>query len=259
MIKLDDNTDSILPYGLKGTPFEDVFKALQAVASTVWPADASELRASIGWAWYALNDSVALASAASGKQFVQNVLISEQAPLVKSTQTQAELVDLLIAWLGYKPTFGKLEALYKPYAATVDIRPITDADAQAIYPVAPVRGAFYVIVTDIDLNRPLMLAEALTIAERATPMGSKPFVLYDFTVPTHAYAELGYGDVCIYAGSDVPAGVPLALGEPIGGDISATTDNVILADFGPGAVSRGGYVYSDGDLLGMNWNFGGEV
>ena len=209
MIKLDENTDSILPYGLKGTPFETVYKALQAVASTVWPSDASGLRASIGWAWYALNDPAALASAASGKQFLQDVLISEQVPLVKSTQTQEELVDLLIAWLGYKPTFGLLEALYKPYAATVDIRPITDEDTQAIYPVTPVHGAFYVIVTDIDLSRPLTLAEALTIAERATPMGSKPFVLYDFDAPTHAYAELGYGDVCIYAGSDVPAEVPV--------------------------------------------------
>lgn len=47
-------------------------------------------------------------------------------------------------------------------------------------------------------------------------------------------------------------------GEPIGGDISATTDNVIHVDFGPGLVSRGGYAYPDGNLLGMQWNFGGE-
>lgn len=48
-------------------------------------------------------------------------------------------------------------------------------------------------------------------------------------------------------------------GEPIGGDISATTDNVIRVDFGPGLVSRGGYAYSDGNLLGMQWDLGGEV
>ena len=48
-------------------------------------------------------------------------------------------------------------------------------------------------------------------------------------------------------------------GEPIGGDISSTTDNIIYADWGPGTVERGGYAYPDGNLLGMQWNFGGEV
>lgn len=49
------------------------------------------------------------------------------------------------------------------------------------------------------------------------------------------------------------------LGEPIGGDISSTTDNIIHVNFGAELVSRGGYAYQDGNLLGMQWDLGGDV
>lgn len=201
MIYLDDKTDSILPYGLKTTPFETVYKALQAVASTVWPVDAAELRAAVGWGWYLVNAPDKLAGASAGRVFVQNALISEGAPLVKATQTQAELVDLLARWRAYRPTFGALEGLYLPYAATVDVRPITDAATQAILPVTDIHGAFYVVITEVDWTRPLTLDEAVLIAERATPMGSRPIALYGFEEQTDVTATAANGDAWVYVDS----------------------------------------------------------
>lgn len=209
MIYLDNSTDSILPYGLKGTPFETVFKALQAAASTVWPVDAAELRAAIGWGWYLDNDIDKLVLLSSGKQYIQNILISEQVPLIKSTQTQEELVDLLYRWKSYKPTFDKLEDLYIPYAARVDVRPITDEATQEILPVTDIHNAFYVVLTDIDWSRPLTLGEAALIAERATPMGSRPIAVFQFEETTNAYPQLAYGDVNFYTGTSEPAAEPI--------------------------------------------------
>lgn len=201
MIHLDDKTDSILPYGLKSTPFEVVYKALQVVASTVWPVDAAELRATVGWGWYLVNAPDKLAAASAGRVFVQDALISEGAPLVKATQTQAELVDLLARWRAYRPTFDALEGLYLPYAATVDVRPITDAATQAILPVSDIHGAFYVVITDVDWARPLTLDEAVLIAERATPMGSRPIALYGFEELTPVTATAANGDARVYVDS----------------------------------------------------------
>lgn len=209
MIYLDSDTDSILPYGLKGTPFEAVFKALQAVASTVWPVDAAELRAAIGWGWYLDNNLEELILLSAGKQYIQNILISEQIPLIKSTQTQEELVDLLYRWKSYKPTFDKLEELYIPYAARVDIRPITDEATQEILPVTDIHNAFYVVLTDIDWSRPLTLSEAALIAERATPMGSHPIAVFQFEETTNVYPQLVYGDVNFYTGTFEPAAEPI--------------------------------------------------
>lgn len=209
MIYLDSDTDSILPYGLKGTPFETVFKALQAVASTVWPVDAAELRAAIGWGWYLDNNLEELILLSAGKQYIQNILISEQVPLIKSTQTQEELVDLLYRWKSYKPTFDKLEELYIPYAARVDIRPITDEATQEILPVTDIHNAFYVVLTDIDWSRPLTLGEAALIAERATPMGSHPIAVFQFEETTNVYPQLAYGDVNFYTGTFEPAAEPI--------------------------------------------------
>lgn len=208
MIYLDSSTDSILPYGLKGTPFETVFEALQAVASTVWPVDAAELRAAIGWGWYLDNNIEKLILLSAGKQYIQNILISEQVPLIKSTQTQEELVDLLYRWKNYKPTFDKLEDLYIPYAARVDIRPITDEATQEILPVTDIHNAFYVVLTDIDWSRPLTLSEAALIAERATPMGSHPIAVFQFEETTNVYPQLAYGDVNFYTGTLEPAAEP---------------------------------------------------
>lgn len=209
MIYLDSDTDSILPYGLKGTPFETVFMALQAVASTVWPVDAAELRAAIGWGWYLDNNLEELILLSAGKQYIQNTLISEQVPLIKSTQTQEELVDLLYRWKNYKPTFDKLEELYIPYAARVDIRPITDEATQEILPVTDIHNAFYVVLTDIDWSRPLTLGEATLIAERATPMGSRPIAVFQFEETTTVYPQLAYGDVNLYTGTFEPAADPI--------------------------------------------------
>jgi hypothetical protein len=208
MIYLDSSTDSILPYGLKGTPFETVFKALQAVASTVWPVDAAELRAAIGWGWYLDNNLEELILLSAGKQYIQNILISEQVPLIKSTQTQEELVDLLYRWKSYKPTFDKLEGLYIPYAVRVDIRPITDEATQEVLPVTDIHNAFYVVLTDIDWSRPLTLSEAALIAERATPMGSHPIAVFQFEETTNVYPQLACGDVNFYTGTFEPAAEP---------------------------------------------------
>lgn len=242
MIYLDDKTDSILPYGLKLTPFEVVYKALQAVASTVWPVDAADLRAAVGWGWYLVNAPGKLAEASAGRVFVQNVLISEGAPLVKATQTQAELVDLLARWRAYRPTFDALEGLYLPYAATVDVRPITDAATQALLPVTDIHGAFYVVITDVDWSRPLTLDEAVLIAERATPMGSHPIALYGFEELTPVTATAANGDAWVFVDSveiaqEPPA--PPVVAVPLCGSMGADYSESVMATLSE-RMERGG-------------------
>jgi hypothetical protein len=107
-------------------------------------------------------------------------LISEQAPLVKDTQTAAELAEYIRLWHGYTPTFPKLEALYGIFAADVEILPIT---APEYAPVAPAdtKLAFFVIIRGLDFSRPLMPDEAELIAIRATPMGARPRVVTELT------------------------------------------------------------------------------
>lgn len=174
MIPLDNKADT-LPCGLTGTPFEAVYKALRAVAADVWAVDPTVYRAGMAWGWYALHKPEKFVGF---RDVVSAALVSAFAPLVKDTQTDAELVEYLRQWREYVPTFGRLQALYALFGATVDIQPITDPESQAVLPVTDTRLAFYVRVTEIDFSRPLSLEDAREIALRATPLGSRPYVYY---------------------------------------------------------------------------------
>ena len=174
MIYLDDRADT-LPAGLFGTPFEAVYRALRTVAADVWAVDPTVYRAGMAWGWYALYKPEKLVGF---RDVVTAALISAFAPMIKDTQTDAELVEYLRQWREYVPTFGRLQALYALFGAVVDIQPITDPESQAVIPVEDTRLAFYVRITEVDFARPLSLADAREIALRATPLGSRPYVYY---------------------------------------------------------------------------------
>lgn len=195
MILLDKYADSIFPSGLAGTPFFDVFCALQKVSAGVFDVDPASWRAVCAWGYYLGFNVAYLAGAPEASDFLRCALVSEQAPLVKDTQTASELAALLLAWRGYTPTFERLEGLYPPFAAQADVRPIHDAESQAILPVSETARAFYVKVSAVDWERPLTLSEAETIAVRATPMGSRPFVYYGFESECRTTAS-AFADAC---------------------------------------------------------------
>lgn len=174
MIYLDDKADTF-PAGLFGTPFEAVYKALRAVAADVWAVDPAVYRAGMAWGWYALHKPEKLVGF---RDIVTAALISAFAPMIKNTQTDAELLEYLRQWREYVPTFGRLQALYALFGAVVDIQPITDPESQAVIPVEDTRLAFYVRITEVDFSRPLSLNDAREIALRATPLGSRPYVYY---------------------------------------------------------------------------------
>lgn len=174
MMRLLDVYADVLPYGLQPTPFGEVWRALQAVASTVWDVDPAVYRAGIAWGWYVQRNPDALVTQ---RDLVVAALISEQAPLIKADQTTAELVEYLRQWRKYRPTYDRLEAIYKLFAADVEILPISTPGAP---PVSDTRLAFYVRIYGVDFSRMLTLDEAYTIAIRATPLGSRPIVYYEF-------------------------------------------------------------------------------
>ena len=171
--KLLDAAADVLPVGLQPTPFGEVWQALQQVAAQVWDVDPSVYRAGIAWMWYALRNPSAL-GADGLRPLLMAALISEQAPLVKDTQTASELAEYLRLWRDYTPTYPKLEALYSVFAARVEVRPISDAESQSVVPVADRRLAFYLRVEEFDAARPLTLDEVYQIAVRATPLGARP-------------------------------------------------------------------------------------
>ena len=222
--KLLDAAADVLPVGLQPTPFGDVWQALQQVAAQVWDVDPSVYRAGIAWLWYALRNPAALASDGLRPLLVA-ALISEQAPLVKDTQTVAELAEYLRLWLEYTPTYPKLEALYSVFAARVEVRPISDAESQGVVPVADRRLAFYLRVEEFDAERPLTLDEVYQIAVRATPLGSRP-------VPY--FALVGSSDV--FAGP-ATAGLVRALwaSEPA----AAPPMSFVVVDSATGAIVHG--------------------
>lgn len=174
MTRLLDAYADVLPYGLQPTPFGEVWRALQLVASTVWDVDPAVYRAGIAWGWYVQRNPDALAAQ---RDLVIAALISEQAPLIKADQTTAELVEYLRQWREYRPTYDRLEAIYKLFAADVEILPIS---TPGVPPVSDTRLAFYVRIYGVDFSRLLTLEEAYTIAIRATPFGSRPIVYYEF-------------------------------------------------------------------------------
>lgn len=201
---LDQNADA-LPYGLLGTPFETVFKALQNVAADVWAVDPSVYRAGIAWGWYALHAPEALSGR---RELLVAALISEQAPLIKASQTTEELVEYLTQWRVYTPTFPKLEALFGLFGVSADIRPISDADSQMILPVTDTRNAFYVRITGVDWARPFELSEASTLGIRATPLGARPVPYYAFTSAVSVYACASSAGAVYRVHAETPATVP---------------------------------------------------
>lgn len=174
MIPIDERADTF-PVGLQGTPFEEVYKALRAVAASVWAVDPTVYRAGMAWGWYALNAPDKLAAF---RDVVVAALISAFAPMIKDNQTDAELVEYLRLWRAYKPTFGALGELFSVFGASVEVLPISDEESQSVVPVSDTRLAFYLRITGIDFSRPLSLSEAVEIARRATPLGARPFAYY---------------------------------------------------------------------------------
>ena len=168
-----DGFADVLPVGLQPTPFGEVWQALQQVAAGVWNVNPSVYRAGMAWLWYAVNHPDKLASD-SLRALLVAALISEQAPMVKDWQTNAELVEYLRIWRTYSPTYAKLEAIFSTFGARVEVRPISDAESQGIVPVSDRRLAFYLRVEDFDAARPLTLDEVYQIAVRATPLGARP-------------------------------------------------------------------------------------
>lgn len=214
MIHLDKNADSILPDGLKDSPFGSVFQAIQAVAAEAFDTDPVTWRALIAWGFYISAGIDTLADGQNAAQFLRAALVSEGAPLVKATQTPRELAELLAMWRVYAPTFGQLEDLYRPYAVRADVRPITDAESQMILPVIDTARSFYVAIYDHDWSRPLTIAEAALIAERATPMGSRPRVYYRADTRLYLTVALAYGDVCAAIDASAIADYPLPPAPP---------------------------------------------
>lgn len=180
-VLLTRDCDTILPYGLKTTPFEAVFKALQYVAGTVWDVDPTAYRAAIAWAYYLTHNREPLIRLRDWLAVLSAIAVSEAVPLVAGYMDAAQLVELLAQWHEYRPSQAALERLYGAYGMAVDVRPITDAEGQAILPHPIERGAFYVIARAIDWGRGLTPDELAIVAERATPLGGKPVVVYALT------------------------------------------------------------------------------
>ena len=190
-VLLTRDCDTILPYGLQTTPFEAVFKALQDVAGTVWDVDPTAYRAAIAWAYYLTHNRTPLVNLCDALMILPAIAVSEAVPLVKDYMDAAQLAELLAQWHEYRPSQAALERLYTAYGMTVDVRPITDAEGQAILPHPVERGAFYVIARAIEWGRGLTPEELSIVADRATPLGGKPVVVYALTdnrldVATHA-------------------------------------------------------------------------
>lgn len=231
MIYLDDHADTF-PVGLHGTPFEQVYIAVRSVAAQVWATDPEIYRAGMAWGWYATYKPDALVAF---RDVVVSALISAQAPMIKATQTNAELVEYLRQWRGYRPTFPQLQSLYSLFGAVVDVQPISDPESQAVLPVDNTRLAFYLRVESVDPERPLSLSDAITIAERATPMGSRPYAYYvqesRITVPV-ALAPAG---VTVWVENDTVASDPPTPPVPssnvvMGGTLSLTNEGTTTFD-----------------------------
>ena len=223
MIMLDARADTF-PVGLAGTPFGEVYKALRIVAADAWSVDPTVYRAGMAWGFYALHEPAALASF---RDVVVAALISAMAPMVKETQTDAELVEYLRQWREYTPTFPKLQALYALFGAVVDIQPISDPESQSVLPVDDTRLAFYIRIESVDFSRPLTLAEAREIAVRATPMGSRPYPYY--ALETRISCTVSPAPVGIYIRLEnwETARPPAPIHYAIGGVFSATSSDDI--------------------------------
>lgn len=199
MTKLLDSSADVLPYGLQGTPFEVVFKALQTVAATVWDTDPATYRAGIAWGWYLQNAPELLEGF---PDLVRAALVSASAPYLRDDQTVYELLAYLSDWQVYRPTFSALEGLYTHFGVTAEILPVSDAVSQA---VCPSDGAFYVKIAAYDPTRPFSLSEAAFLADRASPMGRGATAYYAVDEQVALYAGTGTAGVVFVAHVTEPA------------------------------------------------------
>lgn len=203
MILLDRNADTF-PVGLAGTPFEDVYRALRIVAASVWAVDPAVYRAGMAWGWYALHAPEILVGF---RDVVTAALVSAVAPMVSDTQTDGELVEYLRQWRSYTPTGPKLEAILALFGIDAEVRAISDVEGQALLPVQDTRLAFYIFVLDMDWSRPMWLGDIAELARRATPLGSRPYIVYYVEPTLFATASPAPAELSLWVDGD-PIGLP---------------------------------------------------
>lgn len=203
MIRLDQTADTF-PVGLSGTPFEEVYRALRVMAATVWSVDPTVYRAGMAWGWYALHAPEILAGF---RDVVTAALVSAVAPMVSDTQTDGELVEYLRQWRSYTPTGPKLEAILALFGIDAEVRAISDAEGQALLPVQDTRLAFYIFVRDMDWARPMWLGDIAELARRATPLGSRPYIVYYVEPTLFATASPAPAELSLWVDGD-PIGLP---------------------------------------------------
>lgn len=219
MIQLSYAAD-VLPSALVETPFGAVYRALAAVATTVWDPAQDGYRAGMAWGWYAVHATSMLAGA---RDVTAAALVSSGAPLVKASQTGGELAGYLRAWRAYQPTYMQLAGLYDFFGAAAAVRPISDPEYSAIYPVTNTRLAYYLVISDLGQ---LSVGEAYKLAVNASPLGSRPVVVLSSEGLIDTACDVVYGDVCIYAGASEPAEY-LTTMMPVGGVLTANSDEVV--------------------------------
>ena len=233
MIHLDQTADTF-PVGMAGTPFEEVYRALRIVAATVWSVDPAVYRAGMAWGWYALHAPEILVGF---RDVVTAALVSAVAPMVSDTQTDGELVEYLRQWRSYTPTGPKLEAILALFGIDAEVRAISDPEGQALLPVQDTRLAFYIFVRDMDWARPMWLGDIAELARRATPLSSRPYIVY-------------YVEPTLFATAS-PAPTELSLwvdGDPIGLPPSVDVRLWLDSQQDPRTFSAGGYLgaFADG-------------
>lgn len=230
MIQLSYAAD-VLPSALAETPFGAVYRALAAVATTVWDPAQDGYRAGMAWGWYAVHATSALAGA---RDVTTAALVSAGAPLIKASQTGEELAGYLRAWRAYRPTYTRLAGLYEFSGAAATVRPISDPEYSAIYPVTNTRLAYYLVISDLGQ---LSVEEVYRLAVNASPLGSRPVVVLSSEGLIDTACDAVYGDVCVYAEASEPAEYRTTM-MPVGGALTATGDEVAEMDV-PERMDRG--------------------
>lgn len=233
MIHLDQTADTF-PVGMAGTPFEDVYRALRIVAASVWAVDPTVYRAGMAWGWYALHAPEILVGF---RDVVTAALVSAVAPMVSDTQTDGELVEYLRQWRSYTPTGPKLEAILALFGIDAEVRAISDPEGQALLPVQDTRLAFYIFVKDMDWARPMWLGDIAELARRATPLGSRPYIVYYVEPTLFATASPAPAELSLWVDGD-PIGLPPSV------DVRLWLDS----QQDPRTFSAGGYLgaFADG-------------
>lgn len=233
MIPLDQTADTF-PVGMAGTPFEEVYRALRIVAASVWAVDPTVYRAGMSWGWYALHAPEILAGF---RDVVTAALVSAVAPMVSDTQTDGELVEYLRQWRSYTPTGPKLEAILALFGIDAEVRAISDPEGQSLLPVQDTQLAFYIFVRDMDWARPMWLGDIAELARRATPLGSRPYIVYYVEPTLFATASPAPTELSLWVDGD-------SIGLPPSVDVRLWLD----PQQDPRTFSAGGYLgaFADG-------------